>query len=234
MQATTYHQTMSLREAHKGRTRSALVEAAHACLARDGIEKLTADAVADRAGVSRRTLFNYFGSVEEALMAPAQEAMATLLDEVHRAPAGAPLLSVLRDALPSVFDPDTFAQITSIWRASEDSPALRRTEASVVTDSVHTSLDVVAQHCARTGVQPDRLFLAGMTRSGLGAIDTATEAWREQSEGLDPVASRELFLDLARRALDDLMSGYSAPAEPAAAHGTPTALTTDTTTEGRP
>lgn len=195
--------------------------AAHACLAKHGIERLTADAVAERAGVSRRTLFNYFGSVEEALMAPARQTMDRLFAEVEGMPPGTPLLEVLREVLPRVFDEETFRQTASIWRASHDSPALKRTEAAVIDECVASGLEHVAGRYEATGQNPpDRLFVAGMTRSGLGAIETAVELWREQEEGLSEAASRELFLHLAGQALDDLRSGYTTCIR--------------TTTEGRP
>lgn len=208
-----YDLPMSLREAHKDRTRSALVESAHAGLERHGIEQLTADLVAEGAGVSRRTLFNYFGSVEEALLAPAQVTMDTLLAALQEADPSTPLLDVLREALPEVFDAQSFARIARIWRVAETSGSLHRTEASVIGQCVQTALDSVVERYAELGLDVDRMFLAGLARSGLGAIETASEAWREQTDPDAPVdeASRQLFLELAQRALDDLRSGYACP-----------------------
>lgn len=55
-----------LRERKRAETEAALVRAAYD-LAEGGIGAVTAEAIADRAGVSRRTFFNYFPSVESAL-----------------------------------------------------------------------------------------------------------------------------------------------------------------------
>ncbi|WP_462418309.1 TetR/AcrR family transcriptional regulator [Kytococcus sp. Marseille-QA3725] len=81
---------MSLREAHKKRTRAALVAAAGELVDDRGIAELTPDAVAERAGVSRRTLFNYFGSAEECLLQPVHAVMETLVAEFQRFPADLP------------------------------------------------------------------------------------------------------------------------------------------------
>ena len=73
-----------LRERKKARTTQQLVDAAYALLAEGGFEAMTADAIADRAGVSRRTFFNYYPFKEAAIMGPppsfpepAAEAFAT-------------------------------------------------------------------------------------------------------------------------------------------------------------
>lgn len=216
---------MSLREAHKDRTRASLVDAAFGVLEERGIEQLTAESVAERAGVSRRTLFNYFGTVEETLLVPAHASMDTLVAEIERSEASVPPLDVLRRALPTVFDATVFDRIASIRRAAVHSPALRRAETAIVTDSVGDALALLEARSRRVGVEPDRLFLAGLARSGLGAIETAAEAWMERTGGAADEESRRTFTELAQRALDDLRSGYGSADTPDSP---------DTTTEGRP
>ena len=53
-------------------------QAAYSLVRDDGFEGLTAEAVADRAGVSRRTFFNYFPSVESVLTASVTEFFASV------------------------------------------------------------------------------------------------------------------------------------------------------------
>ncbi|WP_256840236.1 TetR/AcrR family transcriptional regulator [Ornithinimicrobium faecis] len=57
----------SRRELNKARTRGRLLEALRAQLSQDSLESMTVEAVAETAGVSRRTFFNYFASLEAAL-----------------------------------------------------------------------------------------------------------------------------------------------------------------------
>ncbi|MCO1339496.1 hypothetical protein BJH93_11420 [Kocuria polaris] len=61
---------VSRRELNKAATRGAIVAAAVDMLRTHPDEPVTADRVAEAAGVSRRTFFNYFGSIEAALNAP--------------------------------------------------------------------------------------------------------------------------------------------------------------------
>lgn len=59
--------TTSRRELNKARTRERLLEALRAQLRTGSSETMTVETVAEAAGVSRRTFFNYFTSLESAL-----------------------------------------------------------------------------------------------------------------------------------------------------------------------
>ncbi|MGW4464927.1 TetR/AcrR family transcriptional regulator [Micromonospora sp. NPDC004704] len=59
--------TPGRRERKKAATRRALHEAAIRLAAEEGLDRLTVEAIADAADVSRRTFSNYFSSKEEAL-----------------------------------------------------------------------------------------------------------------------------------------------------------------------
>lgn len=91
--------TSSRRERNKARTRQALIDAARALAGERGLDSVTADEIADRAGVSRRTFFNYFPSIEavvaEGLSAPLQRIAEAFL----RRPAGEDPLAAVMAAL---------------------------------------------------------------------------------------------------------------------------------------
>lgn len=60
-------ENQGLRERKKAATRSALHEAALRLAVAEGVDKVTVEAIADAANVSRRTFSNYFSSKEEAI-----------------------------------------------------------------------------------------------------------------------------------------------------------------------
>lgn len=62
-----------LRERNKERVRDALIDAAFELFASEGFEATTIDAIAEKAGVARRTFFRYFPS-KEAVLFPDREA----------------------------------------------------------------------------------------------------------------------------------------------------------------
>jgi AcrR family transcriptional regulator len=92
----------SLRSRKREETRRALTEAAYALVRDRGFEGLTAEAVAERAGVSRRTFFNYFPSVESVLTASVTEFFASIRACLEARPADE---DVLDSALAVVTDP---------------------------------------------------------------------------------------------------------------------------------
>ncbi len=57
-----------LRERKRIETRQRLADAALDLVLRDGLDAVTVEQISDRAGVSRRTFFNYFDSKDDALL----------------------------------------------------------------------------------------------------------------------------------------------------------------------
>ena len=76
-----------LRERKKAATRAALHEAAVRLAAEHGFDRLTVEAIADAAGVSRRTFSNYFSGKEEALFHGDAERLRRLLELLAEQPA---------------------------------------------------------------------------------------------------------------------------------------------------
>lgn len=58
----------TLRERQRLQTLQEIHRAAVELVERDGLAEATVDAIADRAGISRRTFFNYFASKEDAVL----------------------------------------------------------------------------------------------------------------------------------------------------------------------
>jgi AcrR family transcriptional regulator len=77
-----------LRERKKAATRQSLYDAAVRLATEHGLDRITVEAIADEAGVSRRTFSNYFGSKEEALMYGDFCRMRSLVDTLRARPVG--------------------------------------------------------------------------------------------------------------------------------------------------
>jgi AcrR family transcriptional regulator len=78
---------VGLRERKKTATRQALHEAAVRLAVERGVDNVTIEAIADAAGVSRRTFSNYFAGKEQALLYGDETRIRRLLDLVHARPA---------------------------------------------------------------------------------------------------------------------------------------------------
>ncbi|MEU2613707.1 TetR family transcriptional regulator [Micromonospora sp. NPDC007271] len=87
-----------LRERKKAATRLALHEAALRLAAEQGPDRVTVEAIADAANVSRRTFSNYFSSKEEALFYGDTTRLRRLLELLHAEPADEPPWAALSRA----------------------------------------------------------------------------------------------------------------------------------------
>lgn len=97
----THHDEVLLgrREYKKRETRRAIRAAALQLALDDGVENLTVEAIAQVAGISPRTFFNYFDSKEDALVTQAAEGAAQVQRLLAQRPAEEPHLQALRKAI---------------------------------------------------------------------------------------------------------------------------------------
>jgi AcrR family transcriptional regulator len=164
----------SLRDRKREETRRALVDAAYALVRDLGHAELTAEGVADRAGVSRRTFFNYFPSVESVLTASVAEFFASVGDRLDARPGDE---DVLDSALAVVSDPgdvDLVERIGVLAAAGEASPQAR----GLILVELHTWLDWLEGWLrGRLGpVVPD-LYVATLASTLVGAAEAAFRVW---------------------------------------------------------
>ncbi|HET6967433.1 MAG TPA: TetR family transcriptional regulator [Ornithinibacter sp.] len=164
----------SLRTRKREETRVALVRAAYAIVRDAGYEHLTAEAVADRAGVSRRTFFNYFPSVESVLTASVTEFFASVGDRLDARPIDE---DVLDSALAVVTDPgdvDLVERIGVLAAAGEASPHAR----GLILVELHAWLDWLEGWLrGRLGPGVTDLYVATLASTLVGAAEAAFRVW---------------------------------------------------------
>ncbi|ASW53114.1 TetR/AcrR family transcriptional regulator [Plantactinospora sp. KBS50] len=89
---------LGLRERKKAATRQALHEAALRLAIEQGLDRVTVEAIADAAEVSRRTFSNYFASKEEALLHADLVRLRSVIDLVRSRPQSEEPWTALRHA----------------------------------------------------------------------------------------------------------------------------------------
>ena len=199
----------SLRTRKRAETRSALVQAAYAIVRDDGFDGLTAEAVADRAGVSRRTFFNYFPSVESVLTASVTEFFASVGERLEARPVDE---DVLDSALAVVTDPgdgDLLERMGVLAAAGEASPHAR----GLILVELHTWLDWLEGWLRRrlapdgsltAGAEPlaTELYVATLASSLVAAAEAAFRVWLRDGAATartgdtasdDPASLRDCF-----------------------------------------
>ena len=105
----------SRRELNKAATRQAITDAALALLRSNGPGNFTVEDIADAAGISRRTFFNYFSSTEAAIAAVTFGFLDKALQQFRLRPAGEPFLESARAALVELADPMTVAPLAELY-----------------------------------------------------------------------------------------------------------------------
>jgi AcrR family transcriptional regulator len=105
------------------RREKALLDAAETLLERGGLEQMTVDAIATGAGISRGSLYFYFGSKQEVLAALVDRTMAAIRADaaLTAEDAAAPPVVAMREAVQRV--ERTWREHGTVMRAAVDNAA---------------------------------------------------------------------------------------------------------------
>ncbi|WNO72636.1 TetR/AcrR family transcriptional regulator [Streptomyces sp. AM8-1-1] len=187
-----------LRERKKLRTRTAIRRATFRLIAAHGYEATTVEQIAEAADVSPSTVFRYFATKEDIVLADEYDrAVETLL---RARPAAEPPLESLRAALTEAFaamlaeEPEEMRQRS---RLIVEVPALR---ARMTGTMAETALLLARAIAGRAGREPDDLDVRVFTAAVMGALREALIHWAERGQQDDLVA-------LVHRTLDTLQGG---------------------------
>ena len=196
-----------LRAVKKERTRQALSEAAVAIVAAEGIDALTADRIAADAGVSRRTLFNYFARVEDILTASIEEVTEDTVAAFLARPADEPLRESVVAVLAGLLDEPVFAQAFVLERAAGSSPATRRFLREF-SDSQIDAFEVGLRD--RIGADADPVYVASLAASAGAILTRMTRLIVAETPDADPsdASVTRRHHDSIRRAFDLLFAGF--------------------------
>jgi len=191
-----------LRERKKAATRQALHQAAVRLAIAHGADKITVEAVADAAGVSRRTFSNYFANKEEALLYGDQQRIGTLIGMVQARPAGEGPWQALTEAAREFYR--QVGELDPAWAAQT---RMLRSQPALLAQQLNTfaavERELAAAVTARTA-EPDpsgvRARLAAATF--MTSLRVALHIW------LDAPADTSLE-DLVDRALAEAGRGFA-------------------------
>jgi AcrR family transcriptional regulator len=204
----------SRRELNKAATRQAISNSTLELLRSEGPGNFTVEDIADAAGVSRRTFFNYFNSTEAAIASVTHGFLDTVLEQFRLRPADEPILESARAALVELADPMTIAPMAELFSLTQASPVLARSELEAWD---HCTEQIIAAARER-GVhhpanQMDELYLRALAGSVISCGKAAMEIWFARC-GTDLSAES---LAILRQLLIDSMgllgSGFTAPAQ---------------------
>ncbi|MEU2311365.1 TetR/AcrR family transcriptional regulator [Streptomyces albidoflavus] len=192
--AATPDAPLGLRERKKAATRQAVHEAAMRLTREHGLDHVTVEAIADAAGISRRTFSNYFAGKEDALLYGKEQYIQRLLDAVRDRPAEETNWQALRAATQVLRDPRLdpprreWAQQT---RLAMSHPSLLGRQLSTLAT---LESDLAATLTARSPTDPVRARV--MAAAFLVALRIAMQLWIEENEQAeDPTELMMITMD---------------------------------------
>lgn len=197
--------TGSRRELNKERTRRAIRASVLQLACQSPIAELTAEQIADRAGISRRTFFNYYAGIDAVLAQATQEPMLGLFEAFLARPGDEDPLAAMIAALQGPL-PIELAQ----WCAALSRPDNKSSEVYAQVWQRHTAWLAGVIH-TRLGADADPLYVAGLAGSVMSLFTAAQDSWITRTQGRLDDASLLLFADLLRDALGHARAGWRAP-----------------------
>lgn len=148
-----------------------------------GFEATTLDAVAEAAGVSKRTLFHYFGSKEEIVFSTKAGLGELIVEAVMGRPIAEPLLTMTENALIDMAANFQGAEARALARLVHDTPVLRAGDQARHQAMEHQLAEALIAH---KGLPPGDLAARTTAVTAIAILKMATEAWLAADDGLGP------------------------------------------------
>jgi AcrR family transcriptional regulator len=205
----------SRRELNKAATRQAITDAALALLRSRGPGSFTVEDIADAAGISRRTFFNYFSSTDAALASVTNGFLDNAIQQFRLRPADEPILQSAQAALMALADPMTVAPLAELFTLTQQSALMSHSELEAWEHCTEQIIAVARERVAGVETGVDELYVRALAGAVISCGKAALEVWfTRRGADLSPGSLAEL-----RQLLIDAMallgSGFTAGSRPA-------------------
>jgi AcrR family transcriptional regulator len=197
-----------LREFKKSQTRRDIADAAGRLFTERGFEAVTTEEIAEAAGVSKKTVFNYFPTKEDLVFDRAEEREAGLIAAVRDRPAGMSVLDSFRVGGLTLCDELAVSAAPfqrGLFGLIESSPALAKRWHTLRNHYVEV---LTAELAAAAGAAPDDPLPTAVASALLGAQRATMKAARGKlREGLPPAEVADWLRVQVNRMYDQLAAG---------------------------
>jgi AcrR family transcriptional regulator len=198
------------REQNKIDTRRAIADAAFDLARSVGPGAFTADQIAERAGVSRRTFFNYFHSAEDALTVRMDGFLELAIAIFTQVPEDESLFDSIIRAFTETTRMEGLALHGELFRMAEVNPDLLRAQLHAWERAEARVMDTLRR---RLGATASDLYLTALAGSVLACTKAAMRDWASSIPTTDSdVAPGTDLENRILAALTMLRDGFADPA----------------------
>jgi len=210
--------TLGTRARLKARTRRSIVDAATDLMNETAGIAFSVDELAARAGVSRRTVFNHFASLDDAVAAVGAGIFGGVRDALlavdppPAAPGGDARAAVLADLVGALHRADLVGPMASLTRGlglhgvSDDVSEVPAHQAMLLLRSLSDVSEDLAADLVRRHPGLDRLDVDLLVAQAMSSLVVLHRHWFARTGAATDAASRSLWTDL----LDHIAPGTSA------------------------
>lgn len=187
------------------RTREAIASAALDLATEDPTRRLTAELIAERAGVSRRTFFNYFPSVDAAVFAPVQRLLHVAVEHLDRVPRETPLGETLVRAITSAAEDEPLDRLGRCAHIGSRMPQFQGSEL----EQWDAAEALLSETFAKRYPGLDRFTVQCLVGAVIGVARAAIHEWDRRTDGRPSAANATLLHDLLTDSLRHVANGFA-------------------------
>ena len=197
----------------KARYRQAILDAADSLIRERGKPQFSVDELAERADVSRRTVFNHFTSLEDVVMTTCTRLLTATVDEFRAATASTPaadesrqaLFNEIATALRHINLPPVVAYLAGVLNSEGETGRSQHGIGDVFTRTTEQLSIEIAERTSAI----DEFEVAILVSCVMNGIAVVSTHWLNQTGGVLDESSRHVWNDLLDRLLSTLRTGYS-------------------------
>ncbi|KFF59691.1 hypothetical protein JF66_09560 [Cryobacterium sp. MLB-32] len=204
--------TPDRRAALKARYREAILDAADALIRERGKPQFSVEELAERADVSRRTVFNHFSSLDDVIMTTCTRRLSGVVDEFRAATKATPVgdgsrVTLFADITSAVQDIDLPTVVAYLWGVLGDDGRSRDQFDDVFTRAT----DQLSIEIADRSSEIDAFEVAVLVSSVINGLAVVSAHWIARTGATLDGASRDVWDELLGRLIATVRTGYSVP-----------------------
>ncbi|UCR88199.1 TetR/AcrR family transcriptional regulator [Mycetocola spongiae] len=195
------------------RSHRAILDAARDLIAQNGVAGFSVDTLAERAGVSRRTVFNHFASIDDIVTSSCTEALGILVHSIKASvgaapPGGGSRSSMFEHVVTVLRETDIPGVISYLWQALGGFEAGDPRPSQIFQATFSRTALELAQELAAQNREVDQLEAELLVSSLMHGLEVVAMHWLTATNAATDKDARDLWYSLLERVIHSVRIGY--------------------------